>query len=170
MQPMRLAQRLPGMRKFLAYQAGIAALSTVLLTSPASAFELVLGGGNTDMSLSDARNAPAFELEYHDQVSGLPFQMGAVIVSQTHGNGFVGAGPSFTVNFAPKWFAEGSLMGGFYRAGGASGASSGLSARALLGVGYGLTDDTAIGLATSHITRPDADGTNSVTLRLRMNF
>lgn len=141
-----------------------------LAATPLAASDLVIGGGSTDMSLSDARDAPAFQFEIHEAIADGPYYIGAAIVSQTRGNGWIGFGPSFKAEISGNWFAEGSLMAGYYHADDDATADSGFSGRALFGVGYDLSDRYSISIAASHMTLRDDDATNSIALRLRGSF
>lgn len=153
--------------------------AALLLSTQLSAQELILGLGYADYSEGSALDAQTLELEYISaplrHYGNFAVSLGAVASFDSEDNAFLGAGLAGTYDFAPRWFAQASLMPGVFVEGTAhNDLGQSLEFRSLLSVGYRLTDTSALSLAISHKSNaglsPRNPGVNTLTLRYHHKF
>jgi lipid A 3-O-deacylase len=147
--------------------------------SQALAQEWVLGLGYADFSNSNSNDQGLIAFEVHAEpfYENGPFEVslaGAVVAHST-GDVFAGVGLSGLLALEGRWFIEGSVMPGYYRASTPqNGLGSDFEIRSLLGVGYTLNSGDRLSLAVTHKSNASTSavnpGVNSIELRLRRKF
>ncbi|GIT86076.1 acyloxyacyl hydrolase [Roseobacter sp. OBYS 0001] len=156
----------------------ISALSIAVGATPATASDIVLGLGASDIG-SSSSGSPAFQLEYHTNpvrkyqwgsVSGL-----ALLQLEDDSTVYVGAGLSSIWNLSGNWFVEGSLAAGYYDEGsGGMDLGGNWQFRTLIGLGYRLTNGSRISLAVDHLSNAGIEshnpGRETVSIRYAFSF
>jgi len=153
--------------------------AALLCATQLSAQQLIWGVGYLDYSEGSARDANVLELEYITT----PFRtfgrfsasFGAAASLDAENDFFLGAGLAGTYDFDDRWFAQASLMPGVFVEGTAhNDLGQSLEFRSLLGLGYRLSNTSALSLAISHLSNAGLSshnpGVNTLTLRYHHRF
>jgi lipid A 3-O-deacylase len=142
------------------------ALLACLTAAPLQAQELVVGLGYTDFNNNAAENGAALEVEYHFaprwQLGSGDVYFAVAGMVDDPGDYFIGAGlgAEFPLGNA-GWFAQGSIMPGYYNASGAGNdLGHGLEFRSSLALGYRLKSGWAFSLAATHVSNAGLGDSN----------
>ena len=152
---------------------------SLLMSTPAVADSLVIQVGASDvLDEGDALSA-VVGIDYHFDpfITHGRLSTGIGIGAQVDDDGdlFLGIGTAATFVLNEKWFIENSFMPGFYDPG-SDGTDLGgnIQFRSILGIGYNVSDETAISLAVQHISNASLDSSNpgneAITLRYFKRF
>lgn len=153
--------------------------AALLLSTQLYAQELILGLGYADYSDGSAIDAGTLELEYISapfrRYGNLSVSYGAMASFDSEDNTFLGAGFAGSYDFNHLWFAQASLMPGVFVEGTSrNDLGHSLEFRSLLGIGYRLSDTSALSLAISHKSNAGLSshnpGVNTLTLRYHHKF
>lgn len=154
--------------------AAAAAVLGIAMAAPAAAQEWVLGSGYSRYSREEARDSVQVSAEYlgspfHEQ-GALAWRFGGVLEVQAEGDAFAGLGVSGLYRLPNRWFAEASVMPGFYHESfSGNDLGSSFEIRSQLAVGRRFANGRALSLAISHksnaSTADDNPGVNALTLR-----
>ncbi len=154
-------------------------ISLMLSVNMAQAQEWVLGLGYADFSNSASSDQALIAFEVHGEPFYDPgrFEMSlaGVVAAHSTGDVFVGVGLSGLYALDKRWFLEGSVMPGYYRAASPeNGLGSDFEIRSLLGVGYTLNSGDRLSLAITHKSNASTSavnpGVNAIEIRFRRRF
>lgn len=157
----------------------VAAVIGVLGAAPLAAQEWVLGGDVTRFGGGGPSMVPGITLEVHGapQWNFGPVDAGFGVAGRIddRGGAWVGGGVSALVPVSDDFYAEASLMPGYYRAGSsATDLGHRLQFRTLIGAGYIIDRDMSVSLAVSHMSNfgfgDKNPGADTLSLRLRRSF
>ncbi|GAA6181128.1 hypothetical protein NBRC116594_25660 [Shimia sp. NS0008-38b] len=154
-------------------------ISLTLFCTPISAQQLIFGIGYSDFSEGSALDAQSFSIEYvgkpFREVGRLSVSLSAIASFDDEDNTFVGVGITNLYDFTDRWFAELSFMPGVYLEGNPlNDLGNTLEFRSLLGLGFRVTETSAISLAFDHKSNAGIStrnpGVNTLALRYHYNF
>ncbi|SLN72757.1 acyloxyacyl hydrolase [Ruegeria meonggei] len=155
---------------------------SVFLMATATAVQaqsVIFGAGYSDFSSGASDDHALFSLEYQHrpfhQATRFSAGLGAALSVDTAGDTHIGAGLVGLYNLSDRWFAELSVMPGYFNAGDDDNDLGGnFQIRSLLGVGYTLDRGNKISVAVAHksnaSTNSSNPGVNSVLLRYHYGF
>ncbi|WP_037312003.1 acyloxyacyl hydrolase [Ruegeria halocynthiae] len=161
------------MKKFVLSAALLLAANAVQAQS------IVVGAGYADFSASDSDDQAIFSLEYQHrpfhEATRFSATWGTALSVDTDGDTHIGAGLIGTYAFADRWFAELSVMPGYYNAANNSNDLGGsFQIRSLLGVGYTLDGGNKVSVAVTHKSNASTDssnpGVNALLVRYHFGF
>ncbi|GAA6158792.1 hypothetical protein NBRC116589_09660 [Ruegeria sp. HU-ET01832] len=155
--------------------------SVALLVAATSvqAQSVIFGAGFADFSNGNGDDQGVFSLEYQHrpfhEATRFSAGLGAALTADTDGDTHIGAGLVGIYSFSDRWFAELSVMPGYFNASnGDNDLGGGFQIRSLLGVGYTLDSGNAISLAVTHKSNASTDsfnpGVNALLLRYHLGF
>jgi hypothetical protein len=145
----------------------------------AQAQEWVLGLGYADFSSGTSKDTGLIAFEVHAEPfyerGAFELSLAGALVGHSSGDVFAGVGLSGLLALEGRWFIEGSVMPGYYRASTPqNGLGSDFEIRSLLGIGYTLKSGDRVSLAITHksnaATSAVNPGVNAIELRLRRKF
>jgi hypothetical protein len=143
---------------------------------PCAATDLILSLGRSDFVLDDASDdaVAGVGVEFAPFASwrGLDFRLALATTVFSGGSYWAGGGLAVTADLGPDWFAEASLMPGYYETSDRyQDLGADLEFRSTLGIGRRLSPDSALSLAVQHVSNASTGrinpGVNLLTLRLR---
>ncbi|MEM6658194.1 MAG: acyloxyacyl hydrolase [Pseudomonadota bacterium] len=151
----------------------------VVAATAVQAQSVIFGAGYADYSEDTADDLAIFSVEYQHapfyEATRLSATWGAALTVDTDGDTHVGVGLVGAYSFADRWFAELSVMPGYYNAANDLNDLGGnFQIRSLLGVGYSLDNGNKISLAVTHKSNASTDdpnpGVNAFFLRYHLGF
>ena len=152
-----------------------ATLSTLMLTlAPAAEAQDLSFGLTTDYERGDL----GLVVEYHGapvfgDARGFSGAWGVAARADSEANAWVGAGFALNANVTDRAFIEASFMPGYYHEGDTD-LGYRLQFRSLIGVGWALSQDSAVILSIDHISNANLSdvnpGAETVALRYRLSF
>ncbi|WP_171100514.1 acyloxyacyl hydrolase [Ruegeria sp. HKCCD7255] len=154
-------------------------IALTLAATAAQAESIILGAGYKDFSNSNGDDQATFSLEYQHrpfhEATRFSAGLGASLTFDTAGDTHIAAGLVGIYSFSDRWFAELSVMPGYFKASDNDNNLGGnFQIRSLLGVGYSLDNGNAISLAVTHFSNASTDsfnpGVNAVFLRYHIRF
>ena len=157
----------------------VGAIALSLISTTLSAQQVVVGVGHSDFNFDLALDAAVFEIEYqhtpfHD-TDHWDVSWGVALSVDSENDVFLGAGLVGIYDFDNPWFAEVSLMPGFYsESDPLNNLGNALEFRSLFGVGYEFGNGNAMSLAFQHKSNASTGstnpGVNTVLLRYHARF
>ena len=157
-----------------------AIFAALLLTATSvQAQSVVFGAGYADFSNSDGNDQAIFSLEYQHrpfhQATRFSAGWGTALTVDTDGDTHIGAGLVGIYSISDRWFAEISVLPGYYNASNSDNDLGGnFQIRSLLGLGYTLDNGNAVSLALTHKSNASTDsfnpGVNSLFVRYHLGF
>lgn len=150
-----------------------------LAATSAHAQSVIFGAGYADFSNGNGDDVAVFSLEYQHspfyEANRFNATWGTALTVDTDGDTHIGAGLIGIYSFSDRWFAELSVMPGYYNASNDDNDLGGnFQIRSLLGVGYTLNSGNSVSLAVTHISNASTEsfnpGVNSLFLRYHYGF
>ena len=151
----------------------------LLSAATAHAQSVIFGAGYADFSDSNGEDQAIFSLEYQHnpfhQATRFSAGWGAALTVDVDSDTHIGAGLIGVYSFSDRWFAELSVLPGYYNASNDNNDLGGsFQIRSLLGVGYNLDSGNAISLAVTHKSNASTEsfnpGVNALFLRYHYGF
>ncbi len=152
---------------------------TLIAATTAQAQSVIFGAGYADFSSSNGEDQAIFSLEYQHrpfhEATRFSAGWGTALTVDTDGDTHIGAGLFGVYTFADRWFAEISVMPGYYNASNDDNDLGGnFQIRSLLGIGYALNGGNSISLAITHKSNASTEsfnpGVNALFLRYHYGF
>jgi len=156
-----------------------AVVLTTALAGSAAADAWVFGLGINDFTelSNDDRIVVGVEYQTDPFSNWFGADMSFAVAADAHGNGdyWVGAGIAGMYPLQDQWFAEFSVMPGYYDYDSATtDIGSEFEIRSLIGIGRQISDTTALSVAVTHKSNAGTSdtnpGLNAVLLRLRVSY
>lgn len=155
--------------------------STALFLAATSvqAQSVIFGAGYADFSNGNGEDQAVFSLEYQHrpfhEATRFSAGWGTALTVDVDGDTHIGAGLVGIYSFSNRWFAELSVMPGYYNAANdANDLGGNFQIRSLLGVGYTLESGNSISLAVTHKSNASTEsfnpGVNALFLRYHYGF
>ena len=170
------------LRSGMKHHQAIKAIATTVLLSFAPAVqasEIIVGFGAVKFNSGNAPNTQKFTFEYrfdpYREWGGGQIGWGVAVVGHASGDVWAGGGLIAQQQLGNRWFAEASLMPGFYFES-SPGTDLGhiIEFRSTLAVGYEISKTMSISLAIDHRSNGGLSdfnpGSNGVSLRLHHEF
>ncbi len=157
----------------------LAIVSLIFSVSTGKAQEWVIGAGYADFSDSLATDESLVVLEYHAApfLENGRFSLGfaGAAVAHLSGDLFVGGGLAGVYQINDRWFIEGSVLPGYFRASSPqNNLGSDFEIRSLIGFGVVLDSGSRLSIALTHksnaSTAPVNPGVNGIQIRVRHRF
>ena len=152
----------------------IITISCAMATS-ATAGDFVLGVGVGHVADEGSSGPATLTLEYH---SDPLFERGRLsagwsVVAQVNEDNdlFIGGGAAAEYALSERWFFEASLMPGYFGKGsGSTDLGGNIQFRTVVGLGYNLTETSAISIAIDHKSNAGIEDVNPGTEALKIRF
>lgn len=156
-----------------------AAVFSIILAGPAAADAWIFGLGINDFTelSNDDRVVVGVEYQTDPFSNWFGADMTFAFAADAHSNGdyWVGAGIAGVYPLQDRWFAEFSVMPGYYDYDSpTTDIGSEFEIRSLIGLGRQISDNTALSVAVTHKSNAGTSdtnpGLNAVMLRLRVSY
>ncbi|SMO88567.1 acyloxyacyl hydrolase [Ruegeria faecimaris] len=155
-------------------------MSTLLATTTmAHGQSIVLGAGYADFTHTSSNDQAVVSLEYQHspfhEATRLSAGWGVALTVDADADTHIGAGLVGLYTISDRWFAEASVMPGYYNASNDDNDLGGnFQIRSLFGIGYALENGNKLSLAITHNSNASTDsfnpGVNSVFMRYHYGF
>lgn len=154
--------------------AAALAITAAALPDRAPAQSFVIAGSAGQYADNASASGLGLELLGAERyrIGTLRFGLSAATSLDSEQNFWIGAGLAFVLPTAGRWYVEGSVMPGYYRAGSREyDLGDTLEVRSLIGLGYEFNDSYSLSLGLSHMSNGGLGstnpGSNALSLRLR---